>query len=195
MSTTTGRFTASSKPAPSVASVLDSFVPGSEQERSDVARLRDLVSQAADPWTRASPLHVTGSAVVVHPPSRRVLLRWHDRMQAWLQVGGHADAGETDPFLIAQREAREETGLTDLLAWPDQRVIQVAVVPVPAGKGEPQHEHGDIRYALATSTPDAIVAESETAALAWLDVADAIEKVGWDNLRTCLTRIAALMPE
>ena len=181
-----------------LAEVLDGYVARSDEESRDVERLRRLVAEQADPWTRASPLHVTGSAVVVHPPTRRVLLRWHDRMQAWLQVGGHADPGEVDPFAIALREAREETGLPDLVAWPDGLepcVVQVAVVPVPAGKGEPEHEHGDIRYVLATDAPEAISAENESAQLAWLDVHEAIEKVGWDNLRTCLLRIAALMGE
>ena len=51
----------------------------------------------ADPWARDTPRHVTCSALVLHPPSGRVLLRWHRRQQAWLQVGGHADPGETDP--------------------------------------------------------------------------------------------------
>jgi 8-oxo-dGTP pyrophosphatase MutT (NUDIX family) len=176
--------------------VLDGYVPQSDVEREDVFRLRQLVSETADPWTRGSRLHVTGSAVVVHPPTGRVLLRWHDRMQAWLQVGGHADPGEVDPFAIAAREAQEETGLPDLVAWPDvdvPRVLQMAVVPVPAGKGEPEHEHGDIRYALATDQPEAIRPETESAHLVWLDIDDAIERVGWDNLRTCLRRIAALL--
>lgn len=176
--------------------VLDAYVPRSVEERRDLERLRRLVSEAADPWTRASPLHVTCSAVVVHPPTRRVLLRWHERMRAWLQVGGHADPGETDPYAIALREALEETGLTDLVAWPDAacpRVVQVAVVPVLAGKGEPRHEHGDVRYALATSTPDNVRAETDAAQLAWLTVEDALARVGWDNLRVCLTRIAALL--
>jgi 8-oxo-dGTP pyrophosphatase MutT (NUDIX family) len=179
-----------------VESVLEGYVAQSTEESQDVQRLRELVSSSSDPWTRASLLHITGSAVVVHPPTRRVLLRWHDRMQAWLQVGGHADPGETDPYVIASREAREETGLTDLVPWPDAlipRILQVAVVPVPAGKGEPEHEHGDIRYALATRQPDAIAPESESAQLAWLDVDDATARVGWDNLRTCLMRIAALL--
>lgn len=117
-------------------------------------------------------------------------------MKAWLQVGGHADPGQVDPFAIALREAGEETGLADLIAWPDAarpRIVQVAVVPVPAGKGEPQHEHGDIRYALATGSPESVAPETEAAALVWLDVEDAVARVGWDNLRVCLKRIAALL--
>jgi 8-oxo-dGTP pyrophosphatase MutT (NUDIX family) len=158
--------------------------------------LRQLATSAADPWTRASSLHVTGSALVVHPPTRRVLLRWHERQQGWLQVGGHGDPGEADPFAIALREAREETGLSDLVAWPaaDQpRVIQMVIVPVPAGKGEASHQHGDVRYALATADPDAVVAESASAPLAWLTIAEALTRVGEDNLGVCLLRVGALL--
>jgi 8-oxo-dGTP pyrophosphatase MutT (NUDIX family) len=181
---------------PDLASVLATYVPQSEAESADVARLRRLVAETDDPWTRASALHVTGSAVVVHPPTGRVLLRWHERMQAWLQVGGHGDPGETNPFEIALREGAEETGLTDLAGWPEpEHVVHVAVVPVTAGKGEPEHEHGDIRYALATMQPESVTPENEAARLVWLEVDEAIQRVGWDNLRTCLSRIASLLRE
>ena len=79
-----------------------------------------LARAAADPWSRSQlPLHFTASALVVHPASRRVLLRWHVKQDRWLGVGGHGDPGETDPLQIALREAREETGLSDLVPWPD----------------------------------------------------------------------------
>ena len=105
-----------------VAAALRTYVSRSAREQRDVARVRALVDDA-DPWSRSAPLHVTGSALVVHPPTRRVLLRWHARMQAWLQVGGHGDPGETSPFSVAVREAIEETGLHDLVAWPDPRAV------------------------------------------------------------------------
>ena len=173
--------------------MLDDYQCGSAEERRDVERLQALLASTEDPWTRAQPLHVTGSAIVVHPPSQRVLLRWHARMQDWLQVGGHGDPGETDPFAVAVREAREETGLSDLTAWPDPvepRVVQVAIVPVPAGKGEPPHEHADIRYALQTTTPDAVQPEDDAAPLRWLSLDQALQEAGQDNLRVCLSRIA-----
>src|SRR5919112_736365 len=93
--------------------MLQDYRASSSDEAADLARIVELVA-AGDPWSRSLPLHITGSALVVHPPTRRVLLRWHERQEAWLQVGGHADHGETDPFKIALREAAEETGLEDL---------------------------------------------------------------------------------
>jgi 8-oxo-dGTP pyrophosphatase MutT (NUDIX family) len=175
-----------------VLGALDGFEPSSDEEVRDVERVRRLAA-GGDAWSRSSRLHVTGSALVVHPPTRRVLLRWHERMGAWLQVGGHGDPGESDPFAVALREAGEETGLVDLAPWPDPArptLVQVAIVPVPPGRGEPAHEHADFRYALATARPEAVVAESEAARLAWLGVDEALSGVSEENLRVCLRRVA-----
>ena len=176
--------------------MLDEYVARTDQEVADIERLRDLFAARPEAWARSSPLHATGSAVILHPESRRVLLRWHERMQAWLQVGGHADPGETTPFGVALREAREETGLGDLAPWPDPSqptVVQVVIVPVPAGRGEPAHEHADVRYVLSTDRPDDATPESSVARLRWLQLEDAIAEVAEDNLRTCLLRIAELL--
>lgn len=171
---------------------LAAYAPRGADEARDVARLLAVVD-AGDAWSRGLPLHVTASALVVHPPTRRVLLRWHARMQRWLQVGGHADAGETDPWAIAVREAEEETGLTDLAppsAAPDRTPVQVVVVPVPAGKGESAHEHGDLRYLLATAHPEAARAESAEAPVRWCTVAEARAAVAEANLHVLLDRAA-----
>ncbi|MGI9149210.1 MAG: NUDIX hydrolase [Chloroflexota bacterium] len=177
-----------------LAVVLETYKARSDDEAADVQRLREL-SARPDAWQRSSPLHATGSAIILHPGSGRVLLRWHARMQAWLQVGGHADPGETAPYAIALREAHEETGLAELAAWPhpDQpSVIQVVIVPVPAGQAEPAHEHADVRYVLSTHRPDTATPESSIARLRWLQLEDAIAEVAEDNLRTCLIRVLAL---
>jgi 8-oxo-dGTP pyrophosphatase MutT (NUDIX family) len=182
---------------PGLAAVLDNYVPRSDEEAVDLERLRDL-SGRPDAWARSASLHATGSAIILHPASGRVLLRWHARMHAWLQVGGHADPGETAPLDIALREAHEETGLSDLVAWPDPHqptVIQVVIVPVPAGRGEPAHEHADVRYVLSTTRPEDATPESSVARLRWLQLDEAIAEVAEDNLRNCLRRIADLVRE
>lgn len=122
------------------------------------------------------PLHLTASALVVHPATGRVLLRWHAKQERWLQVGGHGDPGESDPAAIALREAIEETALTDLRPWPGPQpdLFQVTVVPVVAAKGEPAHEHADLRYLLATDRPDDVPPEVEGVPLRWLSVEEAV---------------------
>ena len=174
-------------------SLLDRYRPQGETEAADVERVRALVETAADPFLRTMPLHVTGSALIVHPASQRVLLRWHQRQQAWLQVGGHGDPGESDPLAIALREAAEETGLTDLEPWPDAELRHVVVVPVPASSAEPAHHHADVRFVVATHAPEAARPEHPDAPLRWLSLADAQEATSQDNLRETLSRAQRLL--
>jgi 8-oxo-dGTP pyrophosphatase MutT (NUDIX family) len=180
---------------PSLATLLDRYRPKGEAETADVGRVRALAEAAGDPWRRELPLHVTASALIVHPPTGRVLLRWHDRQRAWLQVGGHGDPGESDPLAIARREAGEETGLADLAPWPDAEIRHVVIVGVPAGKGEPAHEHADIRYFMATQVPDTARAENEDAPLRWLSLAAARQATSEANLWEALARVEPLLPD
>lgn len=178
---------------PPLAVLLDGYQPAGEAETADLRRARVLTETVGDPWRRELPLHVTASALIVHPETGRVLLRWHQRQQAWLQVGGHGDPGESDPLAIARREAVEETGLADLMPWPDAQLRHLAIVGVPAGKGEPAHEHADLRYFMATRTPDAARAENEHAPLRWLSLAEAHQATSEVNLRESLARLEHLL--
>lgn len=173
-------------------SSLDDYEPTGQREIADMARIRHLFDSSDDPWLRTTPLHATASAVVVHPESKQVLLRWHQRQQAWLQVGGHGDPGEHDPLAIALREGYEETGLPDLRAWPSDELRHVAVVPVPANSKEPAHEHADLRFVLATDNPAAARPEKPGAPLRWLSIAEAYGLTSEDNFRETLSRVERL---
>lgn len=148
-----------------------------------------------DPWSRDLPVHLTASALIVHPPTRRVLPRWHAGRQARLQVGGHGDPGGRNPLDVVLREAREETGLHDVAPWPDTAVRQIAVLPVPAGATEPAHEHADLRFVLATATPEAARPEKPTAELRWLTLPEAFALVTEPNLTEFLTRVGELFDQ
>jgi 8-oxo-dGTP pyrophosphatase MutT (NUDIX family) len=174
--------------------LLDGYRPRGETETADLARMRDLAATSADPWSRSLPLHVTASALIVHPAASRILLRWHQRQQAWLQVGGHGDPGEIDPMTVALREATEETGLTDLAPWPDSRLWHVVVVSVPASATEPAHQHADLRFVFATQTPDQARPEKPNAPVRWLAFDEAEQVLSEDNVRETLMRLRALSP-
>jgi 8-oxo-dGTP pyrophosphatase MutT (NUDIX family) len=174
---------------------LNRYRAHGDTETADVERMRRLAHSQPDPWLRSLPLHFTASALVVHPVSRRVLLRWHQRQRMWLQVGGHGDPGESDPLRIALREAREETGLPDLVPWPDAAIQHAVVCSVPPGKGEPAHEHADVRYFLATRDPAVARPENADAPLRWLTLNQARDLVGSNNLAITLERVEALLPE
>ena len=65
---------------------------------------------------------------------------------------------------------------------------------VPAGQGEPAHEHADLRYFMATRTPEAARAENEHAPLRWLSLAEARQATSEVNLRESLARLERSCP-
>ncbi|MFC4536396.1 NUDIX hydrolase [Sphaerisporangium dianthi] len=182
-------------PSDPLAWVLARHRPSTAQEAADLERARALPA-AGDPWGRSTALHVTVSALILHPPTHRVLLRWHARQGAWLQVGGHADPGESDPLAVALREGREETGLADLRPWPagqDAETVHLVIVPVTAGAREPAHEHADLRFLLATGSPEAARPENAEAPLRWLTIPEAMEATTEANVRETLMRAGRLL--
>jgi 8-oxo-dGTP pyrophosphatase MutT (NUDIX family) len=179
--------------APPLATLLERYRPENDVEAADVTRVRELLAATGDPWRRDLPLHVTASALVVHPPTSRVLLRWHQRQQSWLQVGGHGDPGESDLLAITRREAQEETGLPDLEPWPDAGIRHVVMVSVPPGKGEPAHEHADVRLFLATGSPDAARPETPDTPVRWLSLPAARELATEPSVRESLTRLQRVL--
>ena len=176
-----------------LSGLLTRYQAAGVTEAADVERMTRLAATVPDPWSRSLPLHFTASALVVHPPTRRVLLRWHVKHGRWLQVGGHGDPGESDPLDIARREAAEETGLSDLVPWPDDSLRHAVVCYVGPSATEPEHEHADLRYILATGHPDAIAPENEHSPLRWLTVNEARDLVGGNNLRRTLDRADTLL--
>jgi 8-oxo-dGTP pyrophosphatase MutT (NUDIX family) len=173
--------------------LLNGYQATGATEVADLERMTRLAASAPDPWSRTLPLHFTASALVMHPETRRVLLRWHVRHGLWLQVGGHGDPGESDPLEIALREAREETGLTDLAPWPDGSLRHAVVCHVPASAAEPEHEHADLRYFLVTADPESIAPENEQSPLRWLSLDEARALVGGNNLRQTIDRAGAVL--
>ena len=176
-----------------VTTLLAGYVPAGAVEKADVAELQRLLGAAGDPWSQELPVHLTASALVVHVPTGRLLLRWHNRQRAWLQIGGHGDPGEVDPVQIALREGHEETGLSDLVPLLDARLVHVVMCAVPAKGDSPAHRHGDLRFILATASPDDARPEHAEAALRWVSVDEAEQLTTEDNLLETIRRVAPLL--
>lgn len=117
--------------------------------------------------------HVTGSAFVVDPARRSVLLIHHRALGRWFQPGGHVDAGET-VAAGAEREAREETGLAALAlaAWHDDAELPIDIdphrIPANARRGETEHWHFDVRYLFAADSTAPLAAQvAEVKGVRW----------------------------
>jgi 8-oxo-dGTP pyrophosphatase MutT (NUDIX family) len=105
----------------------------------------DLLTETPEPFSRAQfePGHLTASALVVAPSTRRVLLISHPTLGIWLQPGGHIERDDPSPGVAARREVLEETGLHALI---EERLFDVDVHDIPARESQPFHRHFDLRF-------------------------------------------------
>jgi len=137
--------------------MLSGHSPVDASEEDSLRRIVSLLDAHDDPWSRQLfvPGHLTASAVVVDASHERALLIFHGKLTRLLQPGGHFEPGERYPVVAAAREVLEETFLRT--RWPGQApvLLDVDVHGIPAHKGEPGHEHFDLRLLLVAESSDA----------------------------------------
>jgi 8-oxo-dGTP pyrophosphatase MutT (NUDIX family) len=153
---------------------LHRYQPVDELEAQHHRALVNLLTMPDDTFVRDhfAPGHVTASLFILDPSSSALLLHHHRRLDRWLQMGGHVEAGE-QPADAALREGAEESGLADLELLPG--IFDLDVHAIPAGKGEPDHLHFDVRYLARTASPEGITIDpQESNDLAWVPLADAV---------------------
>jgi 8-oxo-dGTP pyrophosphatase MutT (NUDIX family) len=124
------------------------------------------------------PGHLTGSAWLVSGDGQRAALMHHRKLGRWLQPGGHAD-GDADLAAVAQREAGEETGLTDLELSTE--IYDLDRHEIPARGQEPAHWHYDMRFVVRANGSEVFVQNSESLALAWVEIAALAEREDVDE--------------
>lgn len=133
-----------------VIKLLNDFRPSDDLELQDVERIKQLVVKHNNIFVRdCLEAHLTGSALVLNPKTKKVLLHNHKKLNKWLQFGGHAD-GETDLSVVAMKEAEEESGLSNLEFY-STNPIDIEVQVIPEKKGVPEHLHLDFRYLIFTN--------------------------------------------
>lgn len=114
--------------------------------------------------------HLTASSLIVDPHTERVLLTLHPKVSRWLQTGGHLEPTDLTLADAAGREAREESGITNLRLSP--MPVRLDKHEVPCRPGVLLH-HFDVQY-IAVAPRDAHeVMSSESLDLTWF---------GWDEL-------------
>ena len=159
---------------------LKAYKAYNEEEKTYQLRMLNLLAQEVDCFhRRLLHGHITGSAWIINPVNEQVLLLHHRKLDKWLQPGGHAD-GEENILQVAEREAREETGLSSI------RVLQTGMFDldihtIPARGDEPEHYHYDIRYLFTASPEEPLQQNRESKALAWLPLQEVLNRTGNSN--------------
>jgi 8-oxo-dGTP pyrophosphatase MutT (NUDIX family) len=116
-------------------------------------------------WKHGPPQHLTTGAIVLDHSLERVLLTLHAKAGMWLQFGGHFEPEDTSVVAAATREAREESGLADLVL--DPRIVELHRHRLLAPAFGRCAEHLDIRYAGVVPHDAAFAVSDESLDVAW----------------------------
>ncbi len=175
--------------------LLTEHLPADDLESVHRGRMLDLAGNPGDPFSRhtVDPGHFTASAFVVSPDLRSMLLILHSKLDLWLQPGGHIDPDDADVTAAARREVVEETGvskLEPLAAFPALLDLDIHPIPPNPGKGEPAHEHFDVRVALQATTWE-FEAGSDAQAARWVRLADVNDIATDESVRRALRKLRA----
>ncbi len=90
---------------------------------------------------------------------------FHKNLKLWVQPGGHAESGETDPRAVAAREAEEELGIS--LNGVDAELFDLDVHRIAPRGGLPTHLHFDFRSLAVIDAVD-LAPASDAAEARWM---------------------------
>lgn len=156
----------------SLAHWLHGYSPSDEREQAFQGAMLELLGSSVDPFTRShfTPGHFTASAFILSPDRQSVLLIFHSKLKRWLQPGGHISADDADVLAAARREVAEEVALTDVTLAQDG-IFDIDVHEIPPLRGEPAHQHFDVRF-LFLAPSLTMSAGSDATAARWLPLRD-----------------------
>jgi 8-oxo-dGTP pyrophosphatase MutT (NUDIX family) len=126
--------------------------------------LEFLAAEPGGMWRACRAGHLTGSALVVDPSRRQVLLTLHPKVGRWLQLGGHCEPGDRTMVAVALREAVEEGGIAGVRIDPEP--LNLDLHPIECVRGIP-NRHLDVQFlAIAPAGAEPVISD-ESLDLRW----------------------------
>lgn len=153
------------------------YAPQNEQESAEKKVILDYIEKFPENiLLRENEFaHLTSSGFIMNKDLTKVLMIYHNIYQTWAWTGGHAD-GDDDFLYVAIKEAKEETGLTQVEPLMKE-IASLDILPVwghvKKGKYVATHMHLSVAYVLVADENEPLkVNEEETSGVRWLDISD-----------------------
>jgi len=136
--------------------------------------------------------HVTASGLVLKDDA--LLLIFHNKLQRFLQPGGHLEETDTSLYEAARREIHEETGLDVAPSplFPDKGPLHIDahVIPARPRHNEPEHWHYDCLYLFTPRSGNVRIDMNEVGHYQWVPLEFSFTDKA---LRSAATKIKRLM--
>jgi 8-oxo-dGTP pyrophosphatase MutT (NUDIX family) len=119
--------------------------------------------------------HVTSSGIILSKDNK-VLLIFHNKLQKYLQPGGHIESIDKNILETAKREIYEETNLKNihLHKWSKKYNIPINIdthyIPENKKKNEKEHYHHDFMFLFITDDINIKLDPDEVSGFQWIDL-------------------------
>lgn len=151
------------------------YEPINEQEASEKKVILEYIEQYPhNILLRENKLgHLTSSGFIMNKDLTKALMVHHNIYNTWAWTGGHAD-GDEDLLYVAIKEAKEETGVTEIEPLMEE-IASVDILPVwghvKKGQYVATHMHLSVAYILIADENQALhINEAENSGVKWIEI-------------------------
>lgn len=185
-----------------IRTTVETYLARHPHEREQLGAFLDALDRTGDEIASRYTFtgHVTCGTVVVDDLGR-VLHVLHLASGKFLVPGGHAEPADESLAATALRELHEETGIPPqtVAPWPGYETVPFDIdihdIDAHPGKGEPGHQHFDLRFLFrlhTTTDVPVVLQEEEVGGIEWRPV----DRVTQPTLREKLLKLPpAVEPE
>ena len=172
---------------------IKKYIPVNEQESKDKEIIIDFINKNKDVLTRENEVaHLTSSGFIVNKNRDKVLMIHHNIYNSWGWTGGHAD-GDSDLLEVAIKEAKEETGITNVRPIIDDICcIDILTVKghIKKGKYVAPHLHLSVAYVLEADEAEEVkVKEDENSGVKWVDIDRVLELTDEEHMKDVYSKL------
>lgn len=158
---------------------LEKFIPHNEQEEVERKIMLKYINDFDDVLTRQNEYgHFTSSAFVLNKERTKILMIYHKIYNSWTWTGGHSD-GDNDLLYVAMKEAKEETGVKNVMPI-SKDIYSLELINVNGhekrGKYVGSHIHLNVTYLLEADESEEIhIKEDENSGVKWVPIDEILE--------------------
>ena len=165
---------------------IKAYKPINEQESTDKELILEAYSQYGDKLlTREVPYyHMTASSMILNKEKTKVLMVFHNIYNSWSWTGGHND-GDQDFKKVAIKEAKEETGITNLTTLKEG-IASIELIQVrrhkKKGKYVAPHIHMNVSYLFEADGNEPLkIKEDENKGVMWIPIKELDLKISEED--------------
>ena len=160
--------------------IINKYLATFPEDKKDLQLLKKQTTEEADLFNRKNFTgHVVANALILS--GDEVLTIFHNKLQMYIQPGGHVSESDNSVIEATIREVEEETGIKNLALdpWHENTGLPIFIeshlIPENINKQEDEHYHHDFMYIFKIRNKDVSLQLEEVSDFVWVSIDDVLK--------------------